>query len=130
MAPRRGYSLTGGAHDAISRSRSRAHRLLVVSPMNRSDKLWRSLEQAADDPAFLEHATQEFPGLAAGLAEPLGRRQAIRLMAASIILSGLAGCDSKYGGNLIPAVIIPPNIIPALPNFYATAAVLDGCASR
>jgi MoCo/4Fe-4S cofactor protein with predicted Tat translocation signal len=97
--------------------------------MNRSDKLWRSLEQAADNPAFLEHATQEFPGLAAALAEPLGRRQVLRLMAASIVLSGLAGCDSKYGGNLIPAVTVPPNIIPGLPNFYATAHVLDGYAS-
>jgi molybdopterin-containing oxidoreductase family iron-sulfur binding subunit len=97
--------------------------------MNRGDMLWRSLEQAAEDPAFIEHATQEFPGLAAALAEPLGRRQVLRLMAASIVLSGLAGCDSKYGGNLIPAVTIPPNIIPALPNFYATAHVLDGYAS-
>jgi molybdopterin-containing oxidoreductase family iron-sulfur binding subunit len=97
--------------------------------MNRSDKLWRSLEQAADNPAFLEHAMQEFPGLAAALAEPLGRRQVLRLMAASIVLSGLAGCDSKYGGNLIPAVSIPPNIIPGLPNYYATAHVLDGYAS-
>jgi len=97
--------------------------------MTRGDKLWRSLEQAADDPAFLEHATREFPGLAAALAEPVGRRQVLRLMAASIVLSGLAGCDSKYGGNLIPAVTIPPNIIAALPNFYATAHVLDGYAS-
>jgi molybdopterin-containing oxidoreductase family iron-sulfur binding subunit len=97
--------------------------------MNSRDRLWRSLEQAADDPVFLQHASQEFPGLAAALAEPLGRRQVLRLMAASIALSGLAGCDSKYGGNLIPAVTIPPNIIPALPNFYATAHVLDGYAS-
>jgi MoCo/4Fe-4S cofactor protein with predicted Tat translocation signal len=97
--------------------------------MSCSNKLWRSLEQAADDPAFLEHAAREFPGLAATLAEPLGRRQVLRLMAASIVLSGFAGCDSKFGGNLIPAVTVPPNIVPALPNFYATAHVLDGYAS-
>jgi molybdopterin-containing oxidoreductase family iron-sulfur binding subunit len=97
--------------------------------MTAGEKLWRNLEQAADDPAFLAHATQEFPGLAAALAEPLGRRQVLRLMAASIALGGLAGCDTKYGGNLIPAVTIPPNIIPAVPNFYATAHVLDGYAS-
>jgi MoCo/4Fe-4S cofactor protein with predicted Tat translocation signal len=97
--------------------------------MTSREKLWRSLEQAAEDPAFLAHAAQEFPGLAAALAEPLGRRQVLRLMAASIALGGLAGCDAKYGGNLIPAVTIPPNIIPALPNFYATAHVLDGYAS-
>ena len=35
----------------------------------------------------------------------------------------------KFGENLIPAVKIPPNIIPGLPNFYATAHVLDGYAT-
>ena len=44
-------------------------------------------------------------------------------------MSGLGACDSKFGGKLIPAVRIPPNIIPALPNFYATAHVLDGYAT-
>jgi MoCo/4Fe-4S cofactor protein with predicted Tat translocation signal len=98
--------------------------------MNRpGSKFWRSLEQAADDPEFLARAAQEFPGLAEALAEPLGRRQALKLMAASLVLSGLGGCDSKFGGNLIPAVKSAPNIIPALPNFYATAHVLDGHAS-
>ena len=92
-------------------------------------KLWRSLEQAADDPAFLARAAQEFPGLAEALAEPLDRRQVLRLMAASLVMGGLGACDSKFGGNLIPAVKMPPNIIPALPNFYATAHVLDGYAS-
>ena len=97
--------------------------------MTRANHFWRSLEQAADDPAFLAHAAQEFPGLTAALAEPLGRRQALKLMAASMLLGGLQGCDSKYAANLIPAVTIPPHIIPALPNFYATAHVLDGYAS-
>jgi MoCo/4Fe-4S cofactor protein with predicted Tat translocation signal len=90
---------------------------------------WRSLEQAAGDPEFLARAAQEFPGLADALTEPLGRRQAIKLMAASLLLSGLGACDSKYGENLIPAVKIPPNIVPGLPNLYATAHVQAGYAS-
>ena len=95
-----------------------------------NSKLWRSLEQAADDPAFLERAAQEFPGLAGALAERQDRRQVLRLMAASFAAGGLGGCDlGQPLGNLIPAVEIPPNIIPALPNFYATAHVLDGYAS-
>lgn len=99
--------------------------------MNRqSSKLWRSLEQAAEDPAFLARASQEFPGLAHALADPIDRRQALKLMAASFVLTGLGACDSsESSGNLIPAVKIPVNIIPALPNFYATAHVLDGYAS-
>ena len=97
--------------------------------MNHGSAWWRSLEEAAGDPAFLAQAAKEFPGLAGALAAPLGRRQVLRLMAASIMLSGLGGCESKYGGTLIPAVTAPPNIVPALPNFYATAHVLDGYAT-
>ena len=93
--------------------------------------LWRCLEQAAEDPAFLARAAQEFPGLArAWAAQPLERRQLLKLMAASFAMAGLGGCDdSKFGGKLIPSVRIPPNIVPALPNSYATAHVLDGYAS-
>jgi MoCo/4Fe-4S cofactor protein with predicted Tat translocation signal len=92
-------------------------------------KWWRSLEQAAADPEFLARAAQEFPGLADALAEPLGRRQVLKLMAASFVLSGLGACDSKFGENLVPAVKIPPNIVPGLPNLYATAHVQGGYAS-
>ncbi len=92
--------------------------------------LWRSLEQAADDPVFLARAADEFPGLARALAEPRDRRQMLRLMAAAFALGGLGGCDpGRPYGHLIPAVRIPANIIPAIPNFYATAHVLDGYAS-
>jgi MoCo/4Fe-4S cofactor protein with predicted Tat translocation signal len=93
------------------------------------DKLWRSLEEAADDPVFRAHVAQEFPGLGHALGEPLDRRRVLKLMAASLMMGGVSACDSKFGANLIPAVKIPPNIIPGLPNFYATAHVLDGYAS-
>ncbi len=92
-------------------------------------KWWRSLEQASDDPEFLARAAQEFPGLANALAEPMARRQALKLMAASLVLGGLGACDSKFGGKLVPAVKIPPNVIPGLPNLYATAHVQGGYAS-
>jgi molybdopterin-containing oxidoreductase family iron-sulfur binding subunit len=95
----------------------------------RSHAMWRSLEQAAEDPAFLARAAEEFPGLAHALAEPLERRQILKLMAAAFVMAGLGGCDAKFGENLIPGVKIPPNIVPGLPNFYATAHVLDGVAT-
>lgn len=104
-----------------------------------SARLWRSLEEAAARPEFLEQVSREFPGLAASLAEPIhrdaidgeaiDRRQALKLMGAALVMSGMAACDSKFGENLIPAVKVPPNIIPAVPNFYATAHVLDGYAT-
>jgi MoCo/4Fe-4S cofactor protein with predicted Tat translocation signal len=91
--------------------------------------MWRSLEQSAADPAFLARAAEEFPGLAQVLAEPLERRQILKLMAAAFVMAGIGGCDTKFGENLIPGVKIPPNIVPGLPNFYATAHVLDGVAT-
>jgi Fe-S-cluster-containing dehydrogenase component len=92
--------------------------------------MWRTLDQAAGDPAFLARAVQEFPGLAAAFAEPRDRRQVLRLMAAAFAMGGLGGCHSdEPSTNLIPAVEVPPNIIPAIPNFYATAHVLDGYAT-
>jgi MoCo/4Fe-4S cofactor protein with predicted Tat translocation signal len=90
--------------------------------------LWRSLEEAARDPAFLARAAQEFPGLTASLASGMDRRQIIRLMGAALMMAAVAGCDSRFGADLVPAVRMPPNIIPALPNFYATAHVLGGYA--
>jgi molybdopterin-containing oxidoreductase family iron-sulfur binding subunit len=91
---------------------------------------WRSLEHLADDPSFVARAAQEFPGLAEALASPRDRRGVLKLMAASFAMGGLGGCDvGAPGGTLVPAVRVPPNIIPGLPNFYSTANVLDGYAT-
>jgi MoCo/4Fe-4S cofactor protein with predicted Tat translocation signal len=98
-----------------------------MSPVNRQ---WRSLGELADDPSFVARAAQEFPGLAEALASPADRRRVLKLMAAAFAMGGLGGCDAGApGGTLIPAVRIPPNIIPGLPNFYSTAHVLDGYAN-
>ena len=91
---------------------------------------WRTLEQLADDPSFVACAEEEFPGLAEALASPNDRRRVLKLMAAAFAMGGLGSCDvGAPGGTLIPAVRIPPNIIPGLPNFYSTAHVLDGYAN-
>ena len=92
---------------------------------------WRSLEQLADDSSFVARVAQEFPGLAEALSsQSHDRRQVLKLMAAALAMGGLGGCDvGAPGGTLIPAVRVPPNIIPGLPNFYSTANVLDGYAT-
>ena len=91
---------------------------------------WRSLEAAAADPEFVRRASAEFPSLARSLAEPTDRRRVLKLMAAAFALGGVSGCDAGApGGVLIPAVVAPPNIIPALPNYYTTAHVLGGYAT-
>ncbi|HEY2780575.1 MAG TPA: TAT-variant-translocated molybdopterin oxidoreductase [Steroidobacteraceae bacterium] len=99
-----------------------------MSPLNNRTPLWRSLEEAGGDPGLLARATQEFPMLARALADPVNRREVLKLMAACIAWSGLAGCDSKFGDALVPPVRMPPNVVPGRPNFFATAQVLGGYA--
>jgi molybdopterin-containing oxidoreductase family iron-sulfur binding subunit len=91
-------------------------------------RLWRSTQELAADPEFLARAAAEFPSLAPGL-DGASRRRVLQLMGAVFALSGLSACDSgPPGGLLIPAVRNPPNIVPGLPNEYATAHVHDGYA--
>ncbi len=90
---------------------------------------WRSLRELERDPAFLERAAREFPGLADPLASPIERRRVLKLMAASFAMAGLAGCDpGEPGGKLIPSVQQAPGIIPSVPDYYTSANVLDGYA--
>jgi MoCo/4Fe-4S cofactor protein with predicted Tat translocation signal len=98
-----------------------------VPPLNA--RLWRSLDQVADNPAFIARAAQEFPSLAEALAQPRDRRHVLKLMAAAFAIGGLGGCDPDDANDLIPAVRVPANIVPGVPNFYATAHVLDGYAT-
>ena len=98
-----------------------------MSPVSRQ---WRSLEQLADDPSFVARVVQEFPSLADALAVPSDRRRVLKLMAAAVAMGGLSGCDiGEPDGHLTPAVRVPPNIIPGLPNFYSTANVVNGYAA-
>ena len=79
-------------------------------------KQWRGrLEDA-------ELMAREFPALAASLGRPESRRNVLRLMAASMALGGLAGCDpSAPDGHYVPAVNQAADIVPGLPNHFATA---------
>jgi MoCo/4Fe-4S cofactor protein with predicted Tat translocation signal len=90
---------------------------------------WRSLQQLEADPAFQDHIAQEFPNLRKTLKARPGRRQALQLMTAVLTMAGLGGCGSGApGGVLIPAVRIPSNIVPGVPNRYATAHLNSGYA--
>lgn len=90
---------------------------------------WRSLAQLANDPSFQARVAQEFPALAESLAAPRDRRSAMKLMSTAIAMTGLASCDlGAPKGVLIPAVRVPEEIIPGLPNFYSTASLLQGYA--
>ena len=91
---------------------------------------WRSLAELAEDGAFMARAAAEFPGLADALAQPADRRRVLKLMAASMALAGLSACDpAGVRKQLVPAVMQPPQIVPAQPNRYATANTALGSAT-
>ena len=93
-------------------------------------KQWRSLQELADDPAFVARAAQEFPSLAGALAVPQDRRGVLKLMAAGLALAGLGGCQhGPPSGVLVPPVRPAADAVSASTNLFATASLLNGYAA-
>jgi MoCo/4Fe-4S cofactor protein with predicted Tat translocation signal len=94
---------------------------------------WRSLEDLADSPEFLDLLEREFPRQAAAMFEggatDLDRRGFLRLMGASLALAGLGACTRQPTEKIVPYVKSPEQIVPGEPLFYATAMPLGGAAT-
>ncbi len=97
-------------------------------------RYWRSLEEVAETPEFLEFLHREFPK---GAAELLGgrsgatRRGFLKLMGASLALAGvgsLGGCIHWPEQKILPYAHRPPNRTDGIPVSYATAFELGGVA--
>jgi MoCo/4Fe-4S cofactor protein with predicted Tat translocation signal len=86
---------------------------------------WRSLEELAETPQFLEFLHREFPEQASELDDPSARRQFLKMMGASLALAGLTGCTRQPDEKIVPYVKAPEGVIPGRPQYFATA-VLDG----
>jgi len=97
----------------------------------RGRQYWRSLEELAGTEAFQAFLRRGFPGQAAAWAEPVGRREFLRLMAASLALAGLGGCGSPAPTDekIVPYVEAPEQVVPGRPLFFATAMPLAGFAT-
>jgi MoCo/4Fe-4S cofactor protein with predicted Tat translocation signal len=93
-------------------------------------RLWRGFDDPAHDPALRRVLRAEFPA-AAALAEGPGRRGFLRLMAASLALAGLAGCDEAEDGHAqeVPYVRQPGRMTAGRLMRFASATVLDGFAN-
>src|SRR5581483_5342478 len=93
---------------------------------------WRSLEELADTPAFNEWVNAELPRHAAAWLSAIDRREFLKLMGASLALSGLAGCLSSAPApadeKIVPYVKQPEEIVPGKPLYFATAIPLGGYA--
>ncbi len=92
-------------------------------------RMWRSVEEIADAPEFVEMLHREFPDRASEWDDGLSRRNFLHLMGASLALAGLTACTRPTQGNLIPYVKQPEELLPGKPLYYATALTLGGVAT-
>src|SRR5688572_19267066 len=87
---------------------------------------WRSLESLAQTPEFKEFLHREFPQNASEWLDPVGRRNFLKLMGASLALAGVSACTRQPTEELVPYVRQPEEIVPGKPLFYATAMPMNG----
>ncbi len=93
---------------------------------------WRTLEERAGDPAFLERLHNEFPSLLPepeAIADPVARRAFLKVMGASLALAGVTACTRQPAENIVPYVRQPEEMVPGKPLFFATAMSLGGVAT-
>jgi MoCo/4Fe-4S cofactor protein with predicted Tat translocation signal len=89
---------------------------------------WKSLEELARTPEFLDFLHREFPAQASELSDPRGRREFLTLMGASLALAGLTGCTKQPEEKIVPYVQAPEQAVPGRPLFFATAMLDRGYA--
>ena len=87
---------------------------------------WRSLEELAETPEFVNYLHREFPENASEWHDAAGRRNFLKLMGASLALAGLSGCTKLPAEKIVPYVRAPEEFIPGRPVYYATAMPLSG----
>jgi MoCo/4Fe-4S cofactor protein with predicted Tat translocation signal len=120
------------SHDAANMDGAKAG---AVTSDNEShdihQRLWRSLDELADTPEFIEHLQREFPRQIGEWADPNGRRNFLKLMAASFGLAGIGinGCLHQPEEKIVPYVRQPEDFVPGKPLFFATCMTLGGYAT-
>ncbi len=98
----------------LTRIRGRIDRL-------EGEKYWRSLEELANTEEFQHFLHREFPENASEWIDPVGRRNFLKLMGASLALAGLGACVKQPVEKIVPYVKQPEEIVPGRPLFFATA---------
>ena len=93
------------------------------------EKYWRSLDELAVTDEFQDLLHHEFPQGADQWLNPVGRRNFLKLMAASLALGGLAACSPTSAKKIVPYVRQPEEIIPGNPLYFATAFLMGGVAN-
>jgi MoCo/4Fe-4S cofactor protein with predicted Tat translocation signal len=93
---------------------------------------WQSLAQLQNTKEFRDFLENEFPANAQTSdkqPDGLGRRDVLKIMAASAAMAGLSACTKLPTEKIVPYVRAPEEIIPGKPLFYATSMPLQGVAT-
>jgi molybdopterin-containing oxidoreductase family iron-sulfur binding subunit len=93
--------------------------------------LWRSFEELSETPEFFDFLHREFPRQASEWSDRAGRRNFLKLMAASLGLAGigLGGCLRQPAEKIVPYVRQPEDAVPGKPQYFATCTTLGGYAT-
>src|SRR5208282_2547399 len=105
-------------------------------------RFWRGLDELAETQEYKDFLRHEYPygaphpsadglqGEAVNEVNTLGRREVLKLMAASAALAGLTACTKLPTEKIVPyAQQQPEDFVPGKPLFYATAMPLAGYAT-
>jgi MoCo/4Fe-4S cofactor protein with predicted Tat translocation signal len=95
----------------------------------RGPQFWRSLEELAGTPEFQQYLGREFPSQASEWTDPVGRRQFLKLMGASLALAGVSGCAFQPPETIVPYVKAPEEYVREKPVFFASALTQGGYAA-
>ena len=80
---------------------------------------WRSLQDKMDSKELESFIVNEFPKGTVEVSETMTRKKFLSLMGASMAMAGLVGCR-KPVQKILPYVNAPEDIVPGIPNYYAT----------
>ena len=87
---------------------------------NNIDKTyWKSIQEKINSKEIDSFIVNEFPEGTVEVAETMTRKKFLSLMGASMAMAGLVGCR-KPVEKILPYVNAPEEIIPGIPNYYAT----------
>jgi MoCo/4Fe-4S cofactor protein with predicted Tat translocation signal len=96
--------------------------------MSAQPRQWRSLDELAGDPRVREWVENEFAPGVSEWNDPLGRRELLKLLGATLGLAGLTGCVREPVEKIVPYVRAPEDVVPGRPLMYATSLPFDGVA--
>ncbi len=88
---------------------------------------WRALEELADSDEFQRFSRREFPMMhRSGIT--FDRRTLLKIMAASLALSGLSACKGEEDEEALAYVEAPEGVTVGIAKWFATAVIFGGYA--